>query len=310
MIATITCNPSLDYHLHAGCVRMGETNRSDSERLVCGGKGINVAIVLKRLGREVCAYGFVGGFVGEEIERQVRALGVSTEFLRLSNGVSRINVKLHAGEETEFNARGPAVSQGEWDKLLAAVCSSGAEFAVLAGNPAPGLPSACYAEAVRRLQERGIRVALDASEEPFRLAVLSRPYLVKPNRAELSEWAGRPLVSREDCLAAARALQQAGCRNVIISLGGEGALFVPERGKALSVRAPAGKVVDTVGAGDSVVAGFLAAVSAGEDLREAFCLGIAAGSATAFSEELCRREEAERILAQLIAEEADGGSAG
>ena len=299
MVYTITCNPSLDYVMRTYTLRQGATNRSYGEKISAGGKGINVSVVLRRLGIETCALGFVAGFTGKEIVRLLREEGLRTDFFEI-DGVSRINVKLKGGEETEINARGPEVREEDWQGLFGRLkCVRAGDIIVLAGNPAGGMRTESYADAVRFASKRDIPAVVDATREALRLTLPHRPFLIKPNRMELAELTGMPVVGRENCFAAAESLQREGARNVIVSLGGEGALFLTEDGRRYAAEVPSGKVIDTVGAGDSLVAGFLAGFLAGRTDEESFAQGVAAGCATAFSEGLADAAGVEALRQEI-----------
>jgi 1-phosphofructokinase len=302
MIYTLTLNPALDYVVRLPALREGETNRAASAHIRFGGKGINVSRVLHTLGAETTALGFAAGFTGAALTAFLEEQGIPAHFIPLPDGLTRINVKLKTTavgrEETEINAPGPTIP----DDALAALWSqldtlTAGDTLVLAGSIPPSLPRDLYRRIMERLDGRGIRFVVDAEGESLTATLPYRPFLIKPNRAELEGLVGHPLTDEAAILRAAAALQQAGARNILVSLGGDGALLLDESGG--SHRAPASAVtpVNTVGAGDSMVAGFL--VGLGADLStdseaapnyaEALRWGIAAGGATAASEELADR---------------------
>lgn len=283
MIYTLTLNPALDYVLRLPALQTGQTNRAQSADLQIGGKGINVSLVLRELGEPSVALGFLAGFTGEALEAEIIRRGITPAFIRLPEGLTRINVKLGTDHtETEINAPGPEIPAEAMEALWARLDRlTEGDVLVLAGSIPPTLPSDFYGRVAERLTTRGVSVVADAEGAALAAVLPHRPFLVKPNRAELEGWMGRPLPTESDLCAAAEALQQAGARNALISLGGEGALLLDEQGKFHRASPPAVTPVNTVGAGDSMVAGFLAGLPDGLD--HALRLGIAAGSATAAS---------------------------
>lgn len=321
MIYTVTFNPCLDYTMHLPALRVGGINRSSRESCRCGGKGINVSLMLHELGLRSVALGFIGGFSGDELERLLRECGVDTDFVRLSDGVTRINVKLRSGStvsdtvarcrdtacdndicdndicETDINGAGPQITPAALDALLGrldTLCAG--DVLVLSGSVPPSMQCDSYLRLLRRLDGRGIRTVLDASGELLRSALEYSPYLIKPNSDELGELFGVKLDTPESCLAYARRLQEAGARNVLVSMGGDGSVLLTEDGTALRAPALRGRTVNTVGAGDSMVAGFLAGLLDGGDFRSALSLGTAAGAATAFSDGLGRGDDVAGLL--------------
>ena len=284
MFYTVTCNPALDYLMRADII-LGKTNRSAGETLRYGGKGINVAVMLSRLGQKATALGFAAGFTGCELVRLVEDSGVRADFIRLNEGLTRINVKVQGAQETEINGAGPCVTAAAWQELLTRVDKlvSG-DTLVLSGSVAGGMDTTAYAEILARLQGRGIRTVVDATRDLLRNTLPYHPFLIKPNRQELEELAGRPLCDDEDILAAAQQLQAAGAQNVLVSLGERGALLLDEQGAVYRRAAIPVTVADTVGAGDSMIAGFLAGLTDG--VEAALNLAVAAGSATAAADGL------------------------
>lgn len=285
MIYTVTCNPALDYVLRLpGPLAPGQTNRSCTEEVQPGGKGINVSAVLAALGVESTALGFLAGETGEWLDRLLAGSGLRTAFIRLPAGSTRINVKIKAGQETEINAAGPDIPPAALARLTAQLDALAAgDTLVLAGSVPGTLPADLYRRLLAGLAGRGVQAVVDAEGALLAGVLPYRPFLIKPNRAELEGLAGRPLPADADVSRAAAALQAAGARNVLVSLGGEGALLRTETGRTLRIEAPAGRVVNSVGAGDSMVAGFLAGWAAQGDYAAALHLGAAAGSATAFA---------------------------
>ena len=302
MIYTVTFNPSLDYVVRLEELRLGEVNRTSSEEILYGGKGVNVSTVLGNLGVESVALGFVAGFTGEALERGVRAQGCRTDFLRVSEGFTRINVKLKAAQETELNGVGPRITEGDVERLMEKLDALGrGDLLVLAGSIPGSLPADIYERILARLAPRGIEAVVDATGDLLLNVLPYRPFLIKPNNHELAELFGGEAGSPGGIEEQARALQARGARNVLVSMAGDGALLVGEDGEARRLPAPRGRVVNSTGAGDSMVAGFLAGWLGTGSLREAFRMGVAAGSASAFSERLATKEEIERLLTQIEA---------
>lgn len=295
MIYTITFNPSLDYIVSVENFATGKVNRATDERILPGGKGINVSQVLTNLGVENIALGFVAGFTGAQLEHLLNEKGIRQEFIQLENGMTRINVKLRS--ETEINGQGPLVSRKDAAKLLEKIktCLS-TDTLVLAGSIPKGISQDVYTDILAICNEKGIRTVVDTSGTLLWNALEYRPFLIKPNHHELGEVFGQELSTREEIILCARKLQEKGARNVLVSRGGEGAVLLAEDGHVYESEAPKGEVINTVGAGDSMVAGFLAGYIAQESYTEALKLGICAGSASAFSEELATRDAVEFLL--------------
>lgn len=299
MIYTVTLNPSLDYILPAEHFALGAVNRARGERILPGGKGVNVSRVLRELGVPSVALGFAAGFTGEEFLRLAGECGVRADFLYIS-GQTRINVKIRAEEETDINAGGPAASEEDLRALAQklAAAPQGAVL-VLAGSVPASLSPECYVRLLSFSGRSDFRIALDAAGRLCEQSLALAPWLVKPNRAELEELVGERLSSRSEVARAARRLQERGARNVLASLGEEGAFLLSESGEELFIAAPRGEVADTVGAGDSLLAGFIAAKEQGGSDREALKLGVAAGSATAFRVGLATGEEIRALLTEM-----------
>lgn len=292
MIYTVTLNPSLDYVMQVDSLHTGELNRSGGEALIAGGKGINVATVLTRMGVEATALGFVAGDTGAMLTEWLKKDGIASDFVTLPNGRTRINVKVCGQTETEINAKGPTVDDtslsafwGQIDHLQEG------DALVLAGSLPAGLPTDFYGQVLSRLKDRKVYTVVDVAGKVLTDTLPHHPFLIKPNRAELEEWIGRPLPTRQDVMDAALQLQNQGARHVLISLGEEGALWLGENGDFCYQSAPKGKPHYTVGAGDSMVAGFIAAYLQTKDGRTALKMGVAAGSATAFAEGLATGED-------------------
>ena len=301
MIYTVTFNPALDYAIHVDNFRPGEVNRMSYENILPGGKGINVSIVLKHLGMESTALGFIAGFTGEEIRRRLTEdFGCASDFIVLPGGTSRINVKLKTDTETDINGQGPDIGQEAIDALFAKLDSlTDGDVLVISGSIPDSLPDDMYERIMRRLSGKNIRIAVDATRDLLTNVLQYKPFLIKPNNHELGEIYGVTLKTREDVVPYAVKMQERGARNVLISMAGEGAVLVDENGGVHMHEAPKGKVVNSVGAGDSMVAGFLAGCLQSGDYEQAFRLGISAGSASAFSANLATHDEIMSLLATL-----------
>lgn len=301
MVYTVTFNPSLDYIVDVEDFRLGMTNRTCSEQMMAGGKGINVSIVLQNLGIENTALGFIAGFTGEEIRRQVAEMGIRAQFISIPEGISRINLKLRSIDGTEINGMGPSIGRAQLDALYEKLDTlTDKDTLVLAGSIPASMPSSIYCDIMERLYAKGVTFVVDATKQLLLNVLRYRPFLIKPNNHELGELFGVTLSTREAVIPYARKLQEQGARNVLISMAGQGAVLVAEDGSVLLTPAPKGTLVNAVGAGDSMVAGFLAGWQERHDYGHAFRMGVAAGSASAFSRYLATREEVERVFAQLI----------
>lgn len=298
MIYTVTCNPALDCAVQLNGLTVGALNRTAGATLVAGGKGVNVSRVLGALGERNVAMGFVAGSNGAMLEGALEQMGVETAFIRLPEGQTRINVKLYGRQETELNAPGPAVSRAQAEGLLSELSRLDEDdLLCLCGSLPPGMGADSYA---RMLKAAGVRAIVDTTGEALLCALCEQPWLVKPNREELAALVGRELPTLEDVIAAAQWLREKGAQNVLVSMGKEGALLCADE-KRLYQPAPDGKVIGTVGAGDSLVAGFAAGWQRTGDLVQAFRLGIACGSATACSEGLADAAGIEAMLAKMPA---------
>jgi 1-phosphofructokinase len=282
MIYTLTLNPALDYALYLPAFSEGKTNRSAREQLDFGGKGINVSYILHQLGVPTVALGFIAGFTGEALRAMLEREGIPCEFIALERGMTRINVKIKSEKESEINAQGPDIPPEALEKLYDRLDRLAAGDALLlAGSVPASLPKDIYETILARLDGKGVRYAVDAEGQLLLNVLKYRPYLIKPNRAELCGLVGRELTDDADVACAARGLQSLGAQNVLVSLGGEGALLLDEQGEVHRAPAVGGRPVNTVGAGDSMVTGFLAGAPLGYDY--ALRLGLAAGGATATS---------------------------
>lgn len=301
MVYTVTFNPSLDYIVDVEDFRLGMTNRTCSEQMMAGGKGINVSIVLQNLGIENTALGFIAGFTGEEIRRQVAEMGIRAQFISIPEGISRINLKLRSIDGTEINGMGPSIGRAQLDALYEKLDTlTDKDTLVLAGSIPASMPSSIYCDIMERIYAKGVTFVVDATKQLLLNVLRYRPFLIKPNNHELGELFGVTLSTREAVIPYARKLQEQGARNVLISMAGQGAVLVAEDGSVHLTPAPKGTLVNAVGAGDSMVAGFLAGWQERHDYGHAFRMGVAAGSASAFSRYLATREEVERVFAQLI----------
>ena len=256
MICTVTFNPSLDYIVRVDDMRLGVINRTTYEQVLPGGKGINVSIVLGNLGHESRALGFLAGFTGAEIARRVREAGVSADFIEVAEGMSRINAKIKSNEETELNGQGPLITEADIEQLYARLdVLSQDDTLVISGSVPATLPGDMYERIMERLDGRGVRIVVDAERDLLTRVLPYRPFLVKPNNIELGDIYGVKLETRADVIPYARRMQQAGARNVLVSMAGEGGVLVAEGGEVFDSPAAKGTVVNSVGAGDSSVAG-------------------------------------------------------
>ena len=302
MIYTVTFNPAIDYVVRLDRpLAVGEVNRAKGEDCVLGGKGVNVSGVLAQLGCESVALGFVAGETGAWLERGLAAQGLRTDFVHLAHGMTRINVKIKTGQETELNGAGPAIPESAMQELEAKLDRlQKDDVLVLAGSIPVSLAQTTYERLLARLAGRGVRAVVDATRDLLVNVLPYQPFLIKPNNHELSEIAGVPLESDEEITAAARDLQAKGARNVLVSMAGDGALLLDENGGVHRIGCPKGKVVNSVGAGDSMVAGFVAGYrQSGGDYDAALKLGTACGSATAFSLGLATRADIDTLLAEM-----------
>ena len=299
MIYTVTFNPAIDYIVHTGTMQVGQVNRSQGEELYFGGKGINVSFVLHELGLPSKALGFVAGFTGAAIEAGIQEQGIATDFVHLDSGFSRINVKIKSGEETELNGQGPNISEAAVAELFEKLNQlQDGDVLILAGSIPNTMPADSYEKILAHLSDKKIKVVVDATKDLLLKVLPYHPFLIKPNNHELGELFGVTLHSIEEIATYAKKLQEMGAQNVLISMAGDGALLIDETGKQHVCGVCKGTVKNSVGAGDSMVAGFVAGSMYG-DYEAALKLGTAAGGATAFSEGLAQRAEIERLLHQL-----------
>jgi len=296
MIYTVTFNPSLDYIVTVDDFKLGLTNRTTSELMLPGGKGINVSIVLSNLGIENTAIYFAAGFVGDEITRKVKESKILADAIIIEEGCSRINLKLKSIDGTEINGMGPVISKEKLDVLLEKLDTlKEGDTLCLAGSIPASMPGTIYSDICERLDGRGIRIVVDATKDLLLNVLKFHPFLIKPNNHELGEIFGVELKTRESVIPYAKKLQEMGARNVLVSMAGEGGVLVAEDGSVSMSEAPKGKLVNGVGAGDSMVAGFITGYMEKGDYEYAFKMGLSAGSASAFSEYLATREEVEAV---------------
>jgi 1-phosphofructokinase len=300
MIYTVTFNPSLDYIVSMKSFEMGKTNRTATELMLPGGKGINVSTVLQNLGIKNTALGFMAGFTGKEIENRLKDMGMSSDFIEIDNGFSRINVKLKDYDGTEINGMGPEISKESIDILMGKLDKlKEGDTLVLAGSIPASMPATIYEDILAHLDGRGIRFVVDATKNLLLNVLKYHPFLIKPNNHELGEIFNVTLKTRESVVEYAKKLQDMGAQNVLVSMAGEGATLVDCEGNVHMHEAPKGKLVNAVGAGDSMVAGFIAGYEEKHDYEHAFRMGLSTGSASAFSEFLATKEEVEAVLKQF-----------
>ncbi len=300
MINTITLNPSLDYVIKVENFKADALNRSSNEQIYAGGKGINVSIVLKNLGVDNTALGYVAGFTGDEILRQIKEHNVDCDFVKLESGMSRINVKLKSNGETEINGAGPDITEKDLESLYEKVNKLGkGDFLILSGSIPNSIPDDIYERIMKSLLDKEVEFIVDATKDLLLKVLKYRPFLIKPNHHELAEMFDVKLENDEDIITYGKKLQEMGAKNVLISMAGDGAILLPENGEPIKREVPKGVLKNSVGAGDSMVAGFLCGYLKNKNLDEAFKMGIATGSASAFSEELATKEEVENLLSQM-----------
>lgn len=301
MIYTVTCNPSVDYVVQMEQFQPGMVNRAIGEQVFSGGKGINVAVILKNLGVPNRVLGFLAGFTGDFIERELQAQGCQTAFVRLEKGFSRINIKIKGEEESEINGGGPAVDQAAMESLFERINRlQKGDMLIISGSIPPSLPKNLYEKILELLDGRGIYTVVDTSGEALLKTLRYEPFLIKPNHLELEELAQSRLFTREEIIAQGKRLQEMGAQNVLISMAAEGAVLLTSDGKVLFGEAPRGTVRNSVGAGDSMVGGFVAGWLKTGSYAAALQWGIAAGSASAFCEGLATGEEIRRLFDEKI----------
>lgn len=300
MIYTVTFNPALDYIIDVDDFQTGKTNRTVQEQILPGGKGINVSIVLNNLGFKNTALGFVAGFTGSEIKRCLETQGCLTDFIQMKSGFSRINVKMKSGAETEINGQGPFIGKEEVALLFAQLNEiKDGDVLILAGSIPQSIPDTVYKEILTVLMNKKIITVVDATKDLLFNVLEYHPFLIKPNKHELGDLFGVELSGKEEVTQYAQKLQTRGARNVLVSMAGEGAVLLTEDGQVFMSEAPKGKLISSVGAGDSMVAGFIAGWLEKKEYSHAFKTGLAAGSASAFSHYLATREKVDEIYSKL-----------
>ena len=293
MIYTITFNPALDYISQVDSFETGKINRTKTEKILPGGKGLNVSIVLKNLGLQNTALGFIAGFTGNELKQEIENYGRKTEFIIVREGITRINIKISSDVETALNGNGPRITEEKIKKFTSD------DIVILAGNVPKGINNSIYETICSILAERGTTFVVDATKELLINVLKYKPFLIKPNKEELEETFKEKIETNEDIVKYAEKLQEMGARNVLISLGGDGAILITDTKEVYYSKAPKGKVLNTVGAGDSMVAGFIAGYQKNRDYKDAFKMGIATGSASAFSMNLATLPEVENLLKEI-----------
>ncbi|WP_302626130.1 1-phosphofructokinase [uncultured Eubacterium sp.] len=296
MIYTVTFNPSIDYIVSVEDLKLGYVNRTSAELMFPGGKGINVSMVLSNLGIENTAFGFLAGFTGESIQNMLEANGVNADFIKVKEGTTRINVKIRAQQESEINGMGPAIDEQDIKALYEKLGKlKDGDILVLAGSIPTVMPETMYSDIMEYLKDKDIKIVVDATKDLLLNVLKYKPFFVKPNNHELGEIYGVELKTREDVVPYAKKMQEQGARNVLVSMAGEGAVLVAENGEVYKSRCPEGKVRNSVGAGDSMVAGFIAGFLKTGDYKEALRSGLLTGSASAFSDNLATLEEVEKL---------------
>ncbi len=300
MVYTVTFNPSLDYIVDVPNFKEGMTNRTSKELINPGGKGINVSIVLRNLGIDSIALGFAAGFTGEEIKRLMAESGVKNDFITCDEGISRINLKIRNIDGMEINGMGPAINQKNIDKLYEKLDSlSDGDTLILAGSIPSSMPETMYMDILEHLSNKKLNIVVDATKDLLMNVLKYHPFLIKPNNHELGEIFGLELKTEEDLITYAKKLQELGARNILVSMAGDGALLLAEDGSVYRSETPKGKLINAVGAGDSMVAGFVAGYQNTGSYEDAFYMGLCTGSASAFSEKLATEAEVKELLAQI-----------
>jgi 1-phosphofructokinase len=296
MIYTITFNPALDYIMTVPSCTPGIVNRTEEERILAGGKGINVSTVLNSMGVENTALGFIAGFTGIKIKEILNKQGCKTDFIELKDGFSRINVKIKSDQETEINGQGPTISEEAEKELYKKLDNlKDGDTLVLAGSIPSSMSDSTYCDIMKYLSNKKLNIVVDATNDLLMNVLKYKPFMVKPNNHELGEIFNVTLNTREEVVPYARKLHEMGARNVLISMAGEGAVLIDENGKEYMSEAPKGKVINSTGAGDSMVAGFIAGYKEKSDYEYALKMGLSAGSASAFSEDLATMDEILRL---------------
>lgn len=292
MIYTLTLNPAIDHIVRVDKLELGETNRMHEESISAGGKGINVSKIFKNLDEESIALGYIAGFTGREVERLINEEGISSDFIKVENGFTRINTKIKGEKETEINGPGLEITEKDKKALLDRLDRiQDGDYLFLSGSIPSSMDEGFYAEIMEHLSSKDVIIAVDTTGQALKKTLEYGPKLVKPNLRELEYFFDVEITDNKDIEKYSRKLQEMGATNIIISMGGDGAYFLSEEGDRMFLKAPKGKVIDTVGSGDSMVAGFIYAIKEGYSLVEAFKFSVACGSATAFSEKLATKQE-------------------
>lgn len=304
MIYTVTLNPAIDYVIMLDNLKTGSVNRINSENVYPGGKGINVSGVLKELGYDSTALGFISGFSGAFIKDALNEKGLETDFIDLENGFTRINVKIKSNEETEINGQGPHISDEKLEQLYEKIDKlNEGDILILSGSIPKTLDENLYENIMKRLEGKYVKVVVDATKDLLLNVLKHKPFLIKPNNHELEEMFNVKLKSNEDVALYARKLKDMGAKNVLVSMGKDGSILVNEENRVFISNVAKGKVINSVGAGDSMVAGFVSGYISTNNYEEALKLGTACGSATAFSSDLAKREFIESLLSEIIVKE-------
>lgn len=297
MIYTVTFNPAWDYVVYVNNMRINTVNRAFSERLVFGGKGINVSAVLKELGQESIILGFIAGFTGNALEKELKSKGFKTDFIKLTHGMTRINVKINSDSETEINGQGPGIDDGAIKELFDKMNNlNNGDTLVLSGSVPKTVPENIYERILEIVSNKHIRIVVDAEKNLLINALKYKPFLVKPNIHELGEIFGVELSNNDEIKAYAKKLKQMGAENVLVSMGKDGAILIDSQGICIKVDSAKGEMINSVGAGDSMIAGFLAEYEKSEDYCRALKLATAAGGATAFSHGLASKDKIYEVL--------------
>ena len=304
MVYTVTLNPALDYVMKLKNLRTDDINRTDGEEIYYGGKGINVSVILTQLDIPNTALGFLGGFTGKKLEEMLKSDGISCDFNYLKSGDTRINVKIKADKEIDLNACGPEITQEDMQSFLKKLDGiNDGDYLILAGSIPKTLPDDIYERMLESVSDRKVNCVVDATGDLLKNVLKYRPFLIKPNHHELGDLFSVEIKSDDDIVKYSKKLQEMGARNVLISMAGEGAVLIAEDGQVFDKPAPKGHLVNAVGAGDSMVAGFMAGWMDKQDYEHAFCMGIASGSASAFSEYLATKSEIEEVYKQVRVED-------
>lgn len=300
MIYTVTFNPALDYVMIIDEFKSGNVNRCENEFLNPGGKGINVSTMLSELGEENVALGFIAGFTGRELVNKLNERNIKTNFIELKEGLTRINVKIKGNIESEINAKGPNIDKEDLQKLLNQIDTlKDDDILVLAGSIPSSIDDDIYEQIMKRLSEKNVHVVVDATKDLLKNVLKYKPFLIKPNHHELAEFFDVKINSDEEIVEYAKKLQEMGAENVLVSMAADGAILVTKENEVIKTNTPKGKVVNSVGAGDSMVAGFIYGYLKNKDYKEALRFGSAAGSASAFSESIATKEKVEKLLKEL-----------